>query len=78
MAAHPGPVLFTLMEPDLRMALEAGCRKLQVPAIPVLNPVIGALSGFNEHRCSSLPALPPPPVILGQLTVERGPAAGSA
>ena len=34
------------MEPDLRMALEAGCRKMQVPAIPVLDPVIGALSSF--------------------------------
>jgi regulator of PEP synthase PpsR (kinase-PPPase family) len=42
-AADPGPVLFTLVEDEMREALRDGCRRLGVPIIPVLDPVIGAL-----------------------------------
>src|SRR4051812_43753783 len=45
-AAHPGPVLFTLFDESLRSALQDGCRRLQVPLIPVLDPVIGALASY--------------------------------
>jgi len=41
--ANPGVVLFTLVDSALRDALQAACAKLLVPAIPVLDPVIGAL-----------------------------------
>jgi [pyruvate, water dikinase]-phosphate phosphotransferase / [pyruvate, water dikinase] kinase len=41
---NPGVVLFTLVEDELRAPLMDGCRKLQVPVIPVLDPVIGALA----------------------------------
>jgi hypothetical protein len=44
--AHPGPVMFTLVDEGLRAALQDGCRRLQVPLIPVLDPVIGALGSF--------------------------------
>jgi len=44
--AHPGPVMFTLVDDRLRGALQDGCRRLQVPLIPVLDPVIGALGSF--------------------------------
>jgi regulator of PEP synthase PpsR (kinase-PPPase family) len=44
--AHPGPVMFTLVDERLRGALQDGCRRLQVPLIPVLDPVIGALGSF--------------------------------
>ena len=43
--ANPGMVLFTLVDPVIRALLEKGCRDLKVPSIPVLDPVIGALSG---------------------------------
>jgi regulator of PEP synthase PpsR (kinase-PPPase family) len=45
-SAHPGPVMFTLVDEKLRGALQDGCRRLQVPLIPVLDPVIGALGSY--------------------------------
>lgn len=45
-AAHPGPVMFTLVQDELRAALQEGCRRLKVPLIPVLDPVIGALGSY--------------------------------
>jgi len=45
-AAHPGPVMVTLVDEKLRGALQDGCRRLQVPLIPVLDPVIGALGSY--------------------------------
>jgi regulator of PEP synthase PpsR (kinase-PPPase family) len=41
--AHPGPVLFTLVDPELRRRLEDSCRRLEVPCIAVLDPVLSAL-----------------------------------
>lgn len=46
--AKPGMVLFTLVDPAIRSILEEACRHLRVPCIPVLDPVIGALSGYLE------------------------------
>ena len=43
-AANPGVVLFTMVNESLRAALQDGCRPLQVPCIPVLDPIIGALA----------------------------------
>ena len=43
---NPGVVLFTLVSPELRDILEIGCRRLKVPAVPVLEPVIDALSAY--------------------------------
>lgn len=44
--AAPGLVLYTMMNPDLRRLLEARCAELQVPAISVLDPFIGAFSDY--------------------------------
>ncbi len=44
--ANPGVVLFTLVDGDLRDHLETGCRRLNVPTVPVLEPVISALSSY--------------------------------
>jgi len=44
--AEPGVVLATLVDPELRQALEEGCRILRAPCIPVLDPVMAALAGF--------------------------------
>lgn len=43
---HPGVVLFTIVKDELRTALEAGCGKLHIPCISVLDPVIHALAGY--------------------------------
>ena len=40
---NPGVVMFTLVSDSLRRALQDGCRNLQTPCIPVLDPVIAAL-----------------------------------
>ena len=48
--ANPGLVLFTMVNDALRQLLQEGCRRLQVPAIPVLDPVIGALASYLGPR----------------------------
>jgi regulator of PEP synthase PpsR (kinase-PPPase family) len=54
-AANPGIVLYTLVNESLRAPLVDGCRKLQVMAIPVLDPVIGALGTFLGRQSRGLP-----------------------
>jgi [pyruvate, water dikinase]-phosphate phosphotransferase / [pyruvate, water dikinase] kinase len=53
--ANPGVVLFTLVNDALRQQLQQGCRRLQVPAIPVLDPVIGALAAYLGRQAQALP-----------------------
>lgn len=53
--ANPGVVLFTLVNEALRAPLVEGCRRLQMPAIPVLDPVIGALGAFLGRQSRGLP-----------------------
>lgn len=45
-ADEPGPVLFTLVNPDLRRALRDGCRRMQLPCVPVLDPIMKGLSNY--------------------------------
>jgi [pyruvate, water dikinase]-phosphate phosphotransferase / [pyruvate, water dikinase] kinase len=54
-AANPGVVLYTLVDDTLRAPLVEGCRKLQVPAIPVLEPVIAALGSFLGSQSRGRP-----------------------
>ena len=54
---HPGPVLFTLVNEDLRARLIEGCRRLSVPCIPVLDPVIHALAAYFGVAISGQPGL---------------------
>lgn len=44
--ANPGVVVYTLVDSELRETLEKGCLRLNVPAVPVLEPVIAALSNY--------------------------------
>ena len=43
---NPGLVLYTLVNNELRTMLEETCRRLQLPSIAVLDPIIAALGGF--------------------------------
>lgn len=54
-SANPGVVLYTLVDESLRMPLVEGCRKLRVPAIPVLDPVIAALGAYLGREARGLP-----------------------
>lgn len=56
-ADDPGPVLFTLVNPDLRAALLEGCRKLGVPCIAVLDPIIHRLASYLDLEIKGLPGL---------------------
>jgi [pyruvate, water dikinase]-phosphate phosphotransferase / [pyruvate, water dikinase] kinase len=53
--SNPGLVLFTIVSDQLRELLQEGCRRLQVPAIPVLAPVIGALASYLGRQSQGLP-----------------------
>ncbi len=44
--ASPGVVIYTLVDPARRDQLAMGCRRLGVPCVPVLDPVLGVLSGY--------------------------------
>jgi [pyruvate, water dikinase]-phosphate phosphotransferase / [pyruvate, water dikinase] kinase len=49
---HPGFVLYTIVNEDIRNILEEGCRRLQVPSIAILDPIIaelGAHLGAEVH-----------------------------
>ncbi len=53
--ANRGLVLFTMVDNTLRQVLQEGCRRLQAPAIPVLDPVIGALASYLGRESRGLP-----------------------
>jgi hypothetical protein len=44
--AAPGVVLHTLVDTELRAQLEQGCRRLDMPQIAALDPLVGALSRY--------------------------------
>src|SRR6266849_6949879 len=50
-----GLVLFTMVNDALRQVLHEGCRRLQVPAIPVLDPVISALAAYLGRESQGRP-----------------------
>jgi len=45
-AEKPGFVIFTLVNQENRKILEEGCRRLQLPCIPVLDPVVAGLGTY--------------------------------
>ena len=46
MASAPGVVLHTIVDRELREQLEDGCRRLDMPQIGALDPLVGALSRY--------------------------------
>ena len=52
---NPGVVMFTLVNEELREALIDGCRKLQIPCIDVLDPVIASLGNFLGIKARGMP-----------------------
>jgi regulator of PEP synthase PpsR (kinase-PPPase family) len=54
-AAMPGPVIFTLIDNELKQTLVDHCRRLQVPCIPVLDPVMSTLTGYFHRAMSGAP-----------------------
>lgn len=56
-ADEPGPVLFTFVNPELRSRLRDGCRHMQLPCVPVLDPIMKGLSGYLGRTGRNLPGL---------------------
>lgn len=52
--ANPGVVLYTLVIETLRQPLQDVCRRLAVPAIPILDPVTGALASYLGRESRNL------------------------
>ena len=52
---NPGLVMFTLVDEKLRRRLQETCRELQVPCIPVLDPLINALAAYLGLESQSQP-----------------------
>ena len=52
---NPGLVMFTLVDDGLRRQLQDVCRELQVPCIPVLEPLINALGAYLGLESQSQP-----------------------
>lgn len=50
MEESPGIVLYTLVDPALATALETGCRKLGIPCLSVLDPVLNAFQSYLGTR----------------------------
>ena len=53
--AHPGVVMFTLVNKALREALQNACRAMQLPCVSVLDQVIGVLSTHFGVESSGQP-----------------------
>ena len=49
----PGLVMHTIIDPTLRTALEEGCRRLEMPCIAVLDPVVSTMARYLGARIST-------------------------
>ena len=47
---NKGPVIYTLIDKNLRKILEKGCKKIGVPIIPVLDPVVEAMENYFKYE----------------------------
>lgn len=52
---HRGIVLYTLVDSAVRGVLEEACRRLKIPCIAVLDPVMGALAGYLQAEMQATP-----------------------
>ena len=55
--AHPGPVLYTLVNRELRDQLTTCCQQLGVPCIAILDPVIHTMANYFGAEIKGTPGL---------------------
>lgn len=55
--AHPGVVIFTMVDPRLRSQLEKGCEDIGVPCIAVLDPIMATLKQHFHAEATLKPGL---------------------
>ena len=54
---NPGPVIFTFVNKNMRRRLTEHCEELQVPCVPVLDPIIHSLSSYLGMHAKGVPGL---------------------
>jgi len=54
---NPGPVLFTFVDKTLRRKLQAACAVLDVPCMPVLDPILRSMSSYLGVAPQGVPGL---------------------
>jgi len=54
---NPGPVLFTMVDKGLRRKLQAACAVLDVPCMPVLDPILRSMSSYLGIPSKGIPGL---------------------
>ena len=52
---RPGFVMCTLVNDDIRYALEDACRAMHIPCVPVLDPVVAALGAYLNAKSHARP-----------------------
>jgi len=52
---HRGFVLYTLVNPELRSKLQSACRRLQIPCVSVLQPIMAAFGGYLKSEIHAHP-----------------------
>lgn len=56
-AECPGPVLYTFVDDTMRDKLRAACRRLKVPCVGVLEPIMRGLSAYLGKESKHMPGL---------------------
>lgn len=54
---HPGPVLFTLVDKKLRRKLQKACLEMDIPCMPVLDPILRTMSSYLGREAKGIPGL---------------------
>lgn len=54
---NPGPVLFTMVDAEIRRSLQRQCKELGVPCMPVLDHIIKGLSSYLGLHAKGVPGL---------------------
>lgn len=54
---NPGPVLFTFVDKKLRRKLQSACTFLDVPCMPVLDPILRSMSSYLGLPSKGIPGL---------------------
>lgn len=54
---EPGLVLMTLVDRELRSKIREGCRKMKIPCVPVLDPILKGMSNYLGVEGLNLPGL---------------------
>lgn len=53
----PGPVLFTFVDKKLRRKLQQACAELNIPCMPVLDPILRTMSSYLNLPSKGVPGL---------------------